>query len=163
MRSKLFQNLMCFAVLWLGTQSIHAHSQNNQESQTMEQAKIQSTVDTNNAAVSAGDLERALASFEPNAVVMAQPGMPAMGTPALREAFQQFMGLKPKITVTGHDIIQAGDIALHQSTWKMSGHMPDGKAFEQSGFSTVVLRKQPDGRWLMVIDNPFGDRLLHSD
>ena len=44
-----------------------------------------------------------------------------MGTPALREAFMQFIAIDPKITVTSHEVIQADDIALHSSTWKMSG------------------------------------------
>jgi uncharacterized protein (TIGR02246 family) len=162
MTSKSFQKLICLAVLLLGTQSMHAQSQNNSGNQTMEHAQIHSTIETNNATVSAGDIEGALATFEPTAVLLAQPGTPAMGTPALREAFKQFTALAPKITVMDHEVIQAGDIALHQSIWKMSGQTPDGKAFEQSGFSVVVLRKQADGRWLMVIDNPFGDHLLQK-
>jgi ketosteroid isomerase-like protein len=93
---------------------------------------------------------------------MGQPGMPAAGTAALREAFKQFLFLNPKITVVSQDLIQAGDIALHSYTWKMAGKVPDGNPIGQSGFSVVVLRKQPDGRWLMVIDNPFGDNILHK-
>ena len=128
----------------------------------MEHDQIHSTIDTNNSAVAAGDMEGVLATFEPNGVLVGQPGMPAKGTPALREAFKQFMAIDPKITVTSHEVIQADDIALHSSTWTMSGKAPDGSPIEQSGFSVVVLRKQPDGRWLIVIDNPFGDHLLHK-
>jgi uncharacterized protein (TIGR02246 family) len=159
MTSKTFQRLACLAVFLLGAQSATALAQ---ESQKMEHAQIQSTTDTNNAAVSAGDIEGALATFEPNAVMVAQPGVSVMGTEALRGAFKQFLGVNPKIAVTEQEVIQAGDIALHSYTWKMSGKAPDGSAIEQNGFSTVVLRKQPDGRWLMVIDNPFGDLLLQK-
>ncbi len=163
MKSKPFQRLICLAVLLLGIQPVYAKSQENQESQTMEHDQIHSTIDTNNSAVAAGDMEGVLATFEPNGVLVGQPGMPAMGTPALREAFKQFMAIDPKITVTSHEVIQADDIALHSSTWIMSGKAPDGSPIEQSGFSVVVLRKQPDGRWLMVIDNPFGDHLVHKN
>ncbi len=162
MTSRPFQSMICLAVFLLGTQSNYAQSQNIQENQTMEHDQIHSTIETNNSAVSAGDIEGILATFEPNGVLMGQPGMPAMGTPALTEAFKQFIAINPKITITNHEVIQANDIALHSSTWKMSGKTPDGTPVEQSGFSVVVLRKQPDGRWLMVIDNPFGDRLLHK-
>ncbi len=162
MTSKTLQRLICLAVVLVGTQPVYAQSQNSQGSQTMEHDQIHSTIDTNNSAVSAGDMEGILATFEPNGVLVGQPGMPAMGTPALREAFKQFMAIEPKITVTSHEVIQADDIALHSSTWKMSGKAPDGSPIEQNGFSVVVLRKQPDGRWLMVIDNPFGDHLLHK-
>jgi uncharacterized protein (TIGR02246 family) len=124
--------------------------------------QIHSTIEANNAAVAAGDLDAILATFEPTGVLVSQPGMPVAGTAGLREAFKQFTGLSPKITITSHEVIQTDEIALHASTWKMTGKTPDGKPMEQSGFSTVVLRKQPDGRWLMVIDNPFGDLLLHK-
>ena len=160
MKLKTFQKLVCLAVLLLGTPLTYAQSQNNQESQIMEHDKINSTIDTNNSAVYVGDMDAILATFEPNGVLMGQPGIPAMGTPALRAAFKQFIAINPKISVTSHEVIQAGDIALHSSTWKMSGETPDGHPIEQSGFSVVVLRKQPDGRWLMVIDNPFGDHLV---
>lgn len=163
MTSRTFQRLMCLAFVMLGTQSIHAQSQNNQGSQTVEHAQIQSTIDTNNAAVSARDIEGVLATYEPDAVLVGQPGMPVMGTSALREAFKQFLALDPKLAVTGQEIIQAGDTALHSYTWKMSGKAPDGTPIEQSGLSVVVLRKQSDGRWLMVIDNPFGNHLLQKN
>ena len=126
----------------------------------MENAKIHAVIEANNAAVATGDIEAILATFETNAVLISQPGMQAEGKAALRGAFMHFTAMAPKITVTSHEIIQAGDIAVHQSTWKMSAKAPDGNNFEQTGFSTVVLRKQSDGRWLMVIDNPFGDGLL---
>jgi uncharacterized protein (TIGR02246 family) len=163
MTSKTIHTLICLSFIVLGTQSIYAQSQNNPESQTMELAKIQSTIDTNNAAVSARDIEGILATYEANAVLVGQPGMPAMGTPALRESFKQFLALGPKLTVTSHEVVQAGDIALHSYTWKMSGKAPDGAPVEQGGLSVVVLRKQSDGRWLMVIDNPFGDHLLRKN
>jgi ketosteroid isomerase-like protein len=51
---------------------------------------------------------------------------------------------------------------VHSSTWDMVARAPDGSEFTQSGFSVVVLRKQADGKWLMVIDNPFGDLVKQS-
>jgi uncharacterized protein (TIGR02246 family) len=162
MTSRAIVRLTCFVFLMSGTQLIHAQSPTDQGIQRVEHSQIQSTIDINNAAVAAGDIDGILATYEANAVLVGQPGKSVMGTPALREAFNQFLALNPKITVTNHDIIQADDIALHSYTWKMSGKAPDGKPMEQGGLSVVVLRKQPDGRWLMVIDNPFGDHLLHK-
>jgi uncharacterized protein (TIGR02246 family) len=159
MSSKTISRLACFALFLFGAQPLHAQS-TDQGNQTMDHARIQSTIDANNAAVAAGDMDAILATYEPDAVMAAQPGVTVMGTAALREAFQQFLAINPKITVLNHEIIQAGDVALHSYTWKMEGKAPDGSPVEQSGFSTSVLRKQPYGRWQMVIDNPFGDRLL---
>ena len=126
----------------------------------MDHSQIQSIIDTNNAAVAGGDIGAILATYETNAVLVAQPGLSVTGTPALREAFKQFTAISPIISVIKQDVIEAGDIALHSYTWTMKGKTPDGHPVEQNGFSIIVLRKQADGQWLMVIDNPFGDLLL---
>ena len=160
MKSKTILCLTCFAILTFGATSIFAQPPADQGNHAMDHSQIQTTIAINNAAVAAGDMEGILATYEPNAVLMGQTGMPAAGTAALREAFKQFLFLNPKITIVSQDLIQAGAIALHTYTWKMSGIAPDGNPVEQSGFSVVVLRKQADGRWLMVIDNPFGDSIL---
>ena len=154
---------MCFAFFVLGAQSNYVQSQSDQGSQTVEHSQIQSTIDSMTRAFSARNIEGILATYEPNAVVVGQPGKPAMGTPALRELFKQFIALDPNFTFANQEVVQAGDIALHFNTWKMSGKAPDGTAVEQNGLSVVVLRKQSDGRWLMVIDNPFGDHLLQKN
>ena len=126
----------------------------------MEHAQIHSVIETNNAAVAVGDIDTILATFEPNGVLIGEPGTQAKGSPALRAAFSQFLAISPQISITEHDVIQADDIALHSSTWTMTGKTPDGFPIEQSGFSVVVLRRQANDQWLMVIDNPFGDHLI---
>lgn len=162
MTSTTLRQLTVFAFLLFGTQAMQGPSQADQGNQTVDHSKIQSTIDDNNAAVAAGNMDNILATYEPTAVLLGQPGMPVTGTAALREAFRQFLVLNPKITIVSQDVIQSGDIALHSYTWKMAGKAPDGSPVAQNGFSVVVLRKQPDGRWLMVIDNPFGDQLLRK-
>ena len=76
MKLKTFQKLVCLAVLLLGTPLTYAQSQNNQESQIMEHDKINSTIDTNNSAVYAGDMDAILATFEPNGVLMGNLAYP---------------------------------------------------------------------------------------
>lgn len=128
----------------------------------MEHEQIHSVIEANNAAVAAGDIEAVLATFEPSGALAGQPGLVTDGPAALRGAFEGFMGMKPQITITGQEIVQAGDIALHSTTWDMTGAAPDGSEIAQSGFSVVVLRRQDDGRWLIAIDNPFGDHLVRQ-
>jgi uncharacterized protein (TIGR02246 family) len=126
----------------------------------MHHAHIQAAIDTNNAAVASGNIDAILATYDTNATMVAQPGSTIAGTAALREAFKQFTAINPKITVVKQDLLQSGDTALHTYTWKMTGKTPDGHPIEQSGYSIIVLRKQDNGKWLIVIDNPFGDLLL---
>ncbi len=123
---------------------------------------VQTTIDKMTSSFARQDMAGVLSTYEDNAIVMGQPGMPVQGTPALREMFKGFFALNPKFTFTAHDTIVSGDIAVHFSTWKMEGAMPDGTKIQDGGLSVAVLRKQPDGKWLMVIDNPSGDHLLKS-
>lgn len=126
-----------------------------------EHPRIQSTIDTMTTAFGNGDIDRIMTTYEPGAVVVGEPGVPVTGASALRAMFAGFVAVNPKFTFLDHEIIEAGDLALHLNTWRMTGTAPDGTAVEQGGLSVVVLRRQADGRWLLVIDDPYGDRLLN--
>ena len=127
-----------------------------------QQATILSTIDAMTNAFHKGDIDGILQTYEPGAVVVGEPGTPVSGTPALRAMFAGFIAAKARFTFLGHQVIQAEDIALHLTPWRMAGVAPDGTAVAASGLSVAVLRRQPDGRWLMIIDDPFGDALLNS-
>jgi ketosteroid isomerase-like protein len=64
--------------------------------------------------------------------------------------------LNAKIKLDTKSAIQSGELALLRSDWQMTGTGPDGKPFTIAHSSTEVVRRQPDGRWLYVIDHPFG-------
>jgi len=125
-------------------------------------AKILSTIDAMTNAFHKGDIDGILRTYEPGAVVVGKPGMPVSGTPALRAMFAGFIAAKAHFTFLGHEVIQAEDVALHLTPWRMAGIAPDGTAVAASGLSVAVLRRQPGGDWLMVIDDPFGDALLNQ-
>jgi hypothetical protein len=72
----------CLALVAFGTSSFHAQS--DQGTKPMDHSEIQKTIDTNNAAVAALDIEAILATYEPNAVMATEPGKSATGTEALR-------------------------------------------------------------------------------
>jgi uncharacterized protein (TIGR02246 family) len=124
-----------------------------------ERASIQGTIEAMASAFRKGDIEGILQTYEPGAVVV-QPGGPVAGTPALRGMFEGFVAAQPQFTFLDHEVIQAGDIALHLMPWRMVGVAPDGSSVEDGGLSVAVLRRQADGRWLMVIDHPNGDATL---
>jgi len=64
--------------------------------------------------------------------------------------------MKPRIKLDGKKLAEAGDIALTTSKWVLEGTGPDGKPMKMEGQSAEVARRQPDGTWLFVIDNPYG-------
>lgn len=111
-------------------------------------------------AINKGDLETALSLYEPGASFVVQPGVVATGTPALREALAGMLALKPMLTTEAHQIVEARDIALYCSRWSMRGTDPAGKPLHESGRSADVLRRQPNGNWLIALDNPFGSEIV---
>ena len=41
------------------------------------------------------------------------------------------------------------------------GTGPNGMTVEMAGKSSDVLRRQPDGTWLIAVDNPWGTEVLN--
>lgn len=121
---------------------------------------ILATIEEMTSAFNNADIDGILRTYEPSAVVIGEPGSPVTGTHALRAVFGGFIAAKARFTFLGHEVIEAGDVALHLTPWAMTGVAPDGSAITSGGLSIAVLRRQPDGRWLMVIDDPFGDAIL---
>ena len=113
-------------------------------------------------ALNRGDVEAALMLYEANAVLIAQPGRLARGPTELRAALKQFVALKPALRTQAQSVVEVDDIALYIGRWTLHGTDPSGQAIAMGGESSDVLRKQPDGRWLIAIDNPWGARVLES-
>lgn len=108
------------------------------------------------------DINGVLASYEPGAVIAFAPGKPVSGVNAIREGFNGFFLLNPAFTYSDHEVFVSGDLAIHFAPWSMTGKMPDGDQVHKNGLSVAVLRKQADGKWLMVFDNPFGQHLFEK-
>ncbi len=106
--------------------------------------------------LNAANVDGLLALYEPGAAFTVEPGKVVTGTAAIREAIQGFLSLKPTIRLTPRVLANAGDIALVSSTWTLKGSAPDGSAVDLSGESAEVLRRQADGTWKFIIDNPWG-------
>ena len=68
----------------------------------------------------------------------------------------------PVFTYSGHEVFIKGNVATHISPWKMTAKAPDGTVIKQSGLSVAVLRKQKNGEWLMIIDDPHGQFLMNK-
>ena len=108
-------------------------------------------------ALGKGDLEAALALYEPNASFVLDSGQVVTGLTAIREVMQGFLALKPKFTMEVKAVPSGdGNIALLRGKWNLSGTGPDGKPITMAGNSTEVVRRQPDGTWRFIIDNPRG-------
>jgi uncharacterized protein (TIGR02246 family) len=109
---------------------------------------------TFSARLNAGDLDGLVALYEPAAVFEPQPGVVVHGQAAIRDALDQLLALGPTITADTVQVLAGGDVALVVNEWAMTGTGPDGTAVRQGGRSADVVRRQPDGRWLVVVDKP---------
>ena len=63
-----------------------------------------------------------------------------------------FAAAKPRMTLTPRLLSQSGDLALVSAQWHVSMTGSDGKPAEASDQSVEVVRRQPNGNWLFVMD-----------
>ncbi|MEZ4362918.1 MAG: DUF4440 domain-containing protein [Kofleriaceae bacterium] len=117
-------------------------------------------VETMTSAFHQGDLEGVMAAYEPHSTIVFEPGQPISDPQQQRAKFREFFAVAPRFTYAGHEVFLSGDTAVHLAPWTMKGTTPDGHELTQQGLSIAVLRRQPNGRWLMVIDDPHGGNLL---
>jgi ketosteroid isomerase-like protein len=91
----------------------------------------------------AGDVEGLVALYEPGAVLAFPPGRLATGHDQIRQVYAELLASRPSFGSAGqHPVIRNGDLAL------TSTRLPGG------GATVEVARRQPDGSWRWVIDQP---------
>ena len=148
-------------ILILSVIAFSANSKTQTQEKNMSNTdKIIQAVNQMSKAMEQGKLDAVMTAYESGATLVPQPGVAVSG-PAFNEAMNGYVSMKPVFDMPKHEVIESGDIALHIAPWTMKAIDPTtGKEMIQKGLSLAVFRKQKDGKWLMVIDNPFGDNLL---
>jgi ketosteroid isomerase-like protein len=105
-----------------------------------------------------GDIDNLMLLYEPDAVLVPQPGSVATGTGQVRAALQGYLALNGRITLDTKLVLPVGDLAYMSNTWSLNGTGPDGSPLTLGATTAEVARRQPDGTWLYVIDNAWGDQ-----
>lgn len=95
------------------------------------------------ARLNAGDVDGLVALYEPDAVLALPGGGVAQGAAEIRRAYERIVADRPTFA-PGRQLptLRNGDLAM------TSVRLPDG------GVTVEVARRQPDGTWLWVIDQP---------
>jgi ketosteroid isomerase-like protein len=101
-----------------------------------------------------------LECYETTATLVPQPGTVVHGHEALKSFLAFFASLHPTFTVLKREFISGDEVTLHLSSWTLTGTDPSGSSISWTGRTCDVLRKQPDGTWLVALDNPWGTALL---
>lgn len=111
-------------------------------------------------AMDQGDVATALSNYAPEASLVVRPGVVATETSELREALASFVALKPILETEAHQIAEAGEVALYCSRWILRGTDPAGNSVEVRHRSSDILRRLPNGTWLIALDNPWGPDIV---
>ncbi len=106
--------------------------------------------------INTGDLDSLMKLYESDACFASQPGQLAKSPEGVRQCLRDFIDLKGKLDLKVKRVLQASDLALVTTEWSFSGTGPDGNPINMTAKSADVLRRQEDGTWKFVIDNPWG-------
>jgi uncharacterized protein (TIGR02246 family) len=142
----------------LGDRSpVPQHRENAVSGYTVTKAKSAAEViERLSRCLSDGEVEAALGLYEVDAAFVPNPGTTVHGLDAIREALEGFAALKPTLTGEIRSVVEADGVALVLNDWALTGVQPDGAPIEMAGLSADVVRRQADGSWLVLIDDPWG-------
>lgn len=96
-----------------------------------------------------GDVEALVALYEPNAVLVTGNG-PATGHEAIRNSYRHILAHGVGMELTTHTVLESSEglAVLHATSIY---HLGENAI---AALSTEVVRRQADGSWLFVIDEP---------
>ncbi len=99
------------------------------------------------AALNAGDADAFASVFEADATMINPPdGMVVHGRDAIRRSIEPIIAEAPTADIKVVGKLESNGLALTHARWRVG---------EMSGYGTIVSRRQPDGSWLIVLDNPL--------
>ena len=106
--------------------------------------------------INTGNIDSLMTLYESGACFATQPGQLAKSPESVRQCLLNFIDLKGNLDLKVKRVLQASDLALVATEWSFSGTGPDGSPVNMASKSADVLRRQDDGTWKFVIDNPWG-------
>lgn len=90
---------------------------------------------------SAGDVDGVVALYEPTAVLESPVGKASTGIAAIRKVYEALLADKPQFSGDVRPALHNGDLALTSTRF-------------QGGATAEIARRQDDGTWLWIIDQP---------
>jgi uncharacterized protein (TIGR02246 family) len=103
--------------------------------------------------VTGGDAAGVAALCENEGVLVFQ-GTTFQGPGQIRPFLEEMTAAQARLSMNVKHVVRAGDVAVLYNDWSMTVTGPDGKPEASSGKAIEVVRRQPDGAWKFVIDDP---------
>jgi uncharacterized protein (TIGR02246 family) len=100
-----------------------------------------------------GDLPGLVSLYAPHALFVPMPGTHLVGTTAIGEALQQMIDSGARLKLELREIRRVDDVALVSNTATLTTATPDVNPVTST--TTELLRRQADGGWVHVVDDPF--------
>jgi uncharacterized protein (TIGR02246 family) len=118
---------------------------------TEDERAIRDVVTTWMAASKAGDRATVLTLMSDDVVFMV-PGREPFGREAFAAASKGMEGVQIEGTSEIVELEVLGDRAWMRNRLRMTVTPPGGKPMVRSGYTLTILRKSPDGRWVIARD-----------
>jgi uncharacterized protein (TIGR02246 family) len=101
--------------------------------------------------LNAGDLDAVASLYDPGATFVSKSGETLSGREAIRGVLSRLIDGKARLQGAVVRAVKAGDVAVLYTDWHgtIDGNEERSRAIE-------VLRRQPDGTWLLVVGDPNG-------
>jgi uncharacterized protein (TIGR02246 family) len=110
-------------------------------------------------ALEKGDLDTAIALYEPTAKFVISPEQVVTGHAAIRKVLQGFIDAKATFDVEAITAVLStdGTVAVTRLKCSSTSQGPDGEPVTSPLHTVEVVRKQTDGSWLFIVDDPSGE------
>jgi ketosteroid isomerase-like protein len=128
----------------------------SEEGNTMSTATPEQVLESIVTGINSGDLDSLMPLYEREAAFATEPGSLAPGAPGISEALNGFISMNGTLDLRVTRVLEVDDLALVVGVWSFEGTDPDGDPVRLESRNADVLRRQTDGTWRFVIDNPWG-------
>jgi len=118
---------------------------------TDDERSIRELVATWMQASQAGDVQTVLGLMADDAVFMV-PGREPFGREAFAAMAESMKGMRIEGTNEIRELRVLGDWAYLRSFLRVTATTPDGEPMRRSGYTLTILRKEPNGKWVLARD-----------
>jgi uncharacterized protein (TIGR02246 family) len=102
------------------------------------------------------NVENLVRLYEPEAKLIKLDGSVAQGLQEIREELTNLIQLGGQMVSENHFSIEQGEVALLRANFVVTTVNEHGEEIQIKGSTSEVVKRQPDGTWLYIIDHPFG-------